>query len=211
MPAEPTKTDNSAPGHPALLVDGSALFFGQRDVSPDRNLDYLELDASLRRHGHDQWPARPAYFFTAADQSNEKQTKFHQMIHNELGWAVRQIAVPEAITGNALLSDQNTRIIRFDALISYALGRLAGSAATSRVFIISDSWPLSAPVKDCVARGTPVTMCFFGSNIDSRWHKVFREADPSQIDFLDFETNPRLFNRPRLPRRKEDDMLADLP
>jgi hypothetical protein len=195
---------------PALLVDGSALFFGQRAVSPDKNLDYVVLQELIQRHTAPHWPPRPAHFFTAADDSNEKQAKFHQMISNQLGWTIRQVPPPEAITANALLSDASCRIIRFDALIGYALGRLGGRPEISRIFIISDAWPLQACIKDCIARGTPVTMCFFGDVIDQRWHRVFRETDPAKLEFLDLEREPRLFNRPRLLRRKEEDVL-DLP
>lgn len=197
----------------SLLVDGSALFFGQRAASPDKNLDYTVLLTIMQNHRKDRWPAKPAYFFTAADEANEKQAKFHQMIQGQLGWSVRQMPPHEASVGNSLLSETPSRIIRFDALIAYSLARIAGrSDVVSRVFIISDSWPLAACVKDCVERGTPVTMCFFGDFIDTRWHKLFREyGDSPKLDFLDLEREPGLFNRPRQPLRKEDAVLNDLP
>src|ERR1041384_7209116 len=45
----------------ALLVDGSALFFGQKKVSPDRNMNYAELDTVLHRHAHSMFfEGRPA-------------------------------------------------------------------------------------------------------------------------------------------------------
>lgn len=212
MPAKPTHAASSiVHANASLLIDGSALFFGQRAASPDRNLDYTVLLEIMQQHRHCRWPAKPAYFFTAADESNEKQAKFHQMIQSQLNWTVRQMPPHEASTGNSLLSDTPSRIIRFDALIAYALARLAGHAEVARVFIISDSWPLAACVKDCVARGTPVTICFFGDFIDTRWHKLFREFDPAKLDFLDLEREPKLFNRLRPTFRKEDDILNDLP
>lgn len=214
MVALPQKNQFSLPSSakkPALLVDGSALFFGQRAVSPDKSLDYSVLQEMLIQRDSHGWPARPAYFFTAADEANEKQAKFHLMISGQLGWTVRQVVPPEANTVNALLSDSTARIIRFDALIAYAMGRLAGREDVSRIFVISDSWPLASCIKDCIGRGTPVTVCFFGDCIDQRWHKVFREAEGSGLDFLDLERDARLFNRPRISRRKEDDVLNDLP
>ncbi len=197
----------------ALLIDGSALFFGQREASPDKNLDYNALVDAMRRHGNSRWPAKPAYFFTAADEANEKQAKFHQMIQKEFGWVVRQMPPHEASVGNSLLTDDKSRsrLIRFDALIAYSLARIAGRPNISRVFIVSDSWPLAACVKDCVGRGTPVTICFFGDFIDTRWHKLFREYDPAKLDFLDLEREPNLFSRPRQALRKEDAILTDLP
>jgi len=207
-PKSPTGLNPTA----ALLIDGSALFFGQRAASPDKNLDYTELINVMERHGVHNWPAKPAYFFTAADEANEKQAKFHQMIQSQLGWTIRQMPPHEANVTNSLLSESQSRIIRFDALIAYSLGRLAGHPKVSRVFIISDSWPLAACVRDCVGRGTPVTMCFFGDFIDTRWHKLFREySDSDVLDFLDLELQPRLFNRPRQTFRKEDGVLNDLP
>jgi hypothetical protein len=199
---------------PSLLIDGSALFFGQRAASPDKNLDYEVLHEVMQKH-HDncKWPARPAYFFTAADDANEKQGKFHLMIEERFRWTVRQMLPHEARVANSLLSETPvSKTIRFDALIAYSLARLAGRPEVSRVFIVSDSWPLAACVKDCVGRGTPVTVCFFGDFIDTRWHKLFREyGDSSSLDFLDLEREPRLFNRPRQAIRREDAVLNDLP
>lgn len=200
-----------------LLTDGSAIFFGQRAVSPDKNLDYFALDEVLKKR-FGASPLKPAYFFTAADESNEKQAKFHGVI-SDLGWTVRPVPPHEATVGNPLLADQNARIIRFDAMIAYALGRLASQPDESkpaRIIIISDSWPLAAPVRDCTARsGIPVTMCFFGSVIDTRWHKVFRESETRNglIEFLDLDMfAQRLFNRDRPSRRtSEEDILHDLP
>jgi hypothetical protein len=203
-PAQPGPT-------PSLLVDGSALFFGQRAASPDMNLNYGGLLDLIQRHAGVQGQFKPAYFFTAGDESNEKQAKFHQMISENLRWTVRQTPPHEASVNNSLLGDAPARIIRFDALIAYSLGRLAGRDDISRVFVISDSWPLAACVKDCVGRGTPVTICFFGNFIDTRWHKVFRDSASDKLDFLDLDREPKLFNRPRANLRREEDVLNDLP
>jgi hypothetical protein len=206
-----TKIHSAVSPVPAILADGTALFFGQRAASPDRNLDYIALAEALERHANVGLPAKPAIFFTAADDSNEKQAKFHQMIEGQLSWIVRQMPPHEAYVANTLLADSPSRSIRFDALIAYSLARLAGHPNVSRVFVISDSWPLSACVRDCVGRGTPVTVCFFGDFIDTRWHKLFRESDPTKLDFFDLQREPRLFNRPRSISRKETDVLNDLP
>src|SRR5208337_5652273 len=40
----------------SLLVDGSALFFGQRAASPDKNLDYTVLLDVMQNHRKDIWP-----------------------------------------------------------------------------------------------------------------------------------------------------------
>src|SRR5205823_533956 len=100
------------------------------------------------------------------------------------------------------------------AMIGYALGRLAVRDNLSRVFILSDSWPLQACIKDFVNRDFPqgvtpvgVTMCFFSDVIDQRWHRVFRETDPEKLDFLDLGREEGLFNRLRPMTRKEEDVL----
>jgi hypothetical protein len=198
---------------PALLIDGSALFFGQRAVSPDRNLNYIELQAIIRRNALKTQP-RPAYFFTSADEANEKQAKFHSLITDEIRWTVRAVPPHDASTTNPLLTEGNVRVFRFDTMIAYALGRLSGKEEVSRICVISDSWPLAGPVRDCVGRGTGVTMCFFGSVIDTRWHRVFREAELADADlaFLDLDQYAQtLFDRPRPSKRKEDYVLEDLP
>jgi len=213
----------------ALLVDGSALFFGQRAVSPDKNMNYMALKEHLERQSRTDTSPMPALFFTAGDEGNEKQVKFHELIKTGLGWHVHQIPPHEATIANALLDDPNNRTIRFDAMIAYALGRLSASRsvktasqaesnsanpAIDQVFVISDSWPLSGPIRDCVSRGTAVTVAFFGSFIDTRWHKAFREAEKSdqKLTFIDLDTiAQRLFDRSRPSKKSGEDILPGLP
>ena len=213
----------------ALLVDGSALFFGQRAVSPDKNMNYMALKEHLERQSRTDTSPMPALFFTAGDEGNEKQVKFHELIKTGLGWHVHQIPPHEATIANALLDDPNNRTIRFDAMIAYALGRLSasrsvktvsqadsnsGNPAIDQVFVISDSWPLAGPIRDCVSRGTAVTVAFFGSFIDTRWHKTFREAEKSdqKLTFIDLDTiAQRLFDRSRPSKKSGEEILPGLP
>jgi hypothetical protein len=196
----------------SLLADGSALFFGQRTVSPEKNLDYFRLADLIQMEVGSSVAPKPGFFFTASQDSNEKQLKFNDMLQNELGWNVQACPPHEAMIANPLLTDQSCRVIRFDAMIAYCLGRLAGQPETKRIALITDSWPLARPVRDCVLRGTPVTVVFFGSVIDTRWHRMFREMDGKGLRFFDLDPlAERLFNRPRQPRRKEEEILPDLP
>ncbi len=206
-----TTTENS---NWALLIDGSALFFGQRSVSPERNMDYRVLADILQTAGKPQTPPRPALFFTAVDDSNEKQSKFNQYI-GDLGWNVRQIAPQEAFIINALLTNPAPSVTRFDSMIAYVLGRLCSASppSVSGVVIVSDSWTLAGPIRDCVSRGMPVTFAFFGGVVDQRWHRVFRDAERNgqSLKFLDLDMHAsNLFSRPRSQQRR-DDLIPDVP
>ncbi len=196
----------------SLLVDGTALFFGQRTVCPDKNLDYFRLAELLQNEAGSSLRPKPAFFFTSSAESNEKQIKFNEMVENDLQWKVQACPPHEAIIANPLLADQSSKLIRFDAMIAYCLGRLAGQQEMKQVALVSDSWPLARPVRDCVLRGTPVTVAFFGSVIDTRWHRFFREMDGKGLRFFDLDPYAeRLFNRARQPVRKEEELLPDLP
>jgi hypothetical protein len=152
---------------------------------------------------------KPAFFFTAADEANEKQQKFHHLI-SDLGWSVRQVPPHEASVSNPLLAPQDVRLIRFDAMIAYCLGSLWQREELHDIFVISDSWPLAGPVRDCVLRGKKITVVFFGQVIDTRWHRVFREseAEGRPLSFLDLDMFlAKLFDRSRPSRRREEDVL----
>lgn len=189
-------------------------------------MNYVALQDQLERENRSGDPPKTAFFFTAADEGNPNQVKFNDMIRNTIGWHVHQVAPHEASIINPLLDEHAPRIIRFDAMIAYALGRLTAgrnvpanvtnmeNSPVSRVFIVSDSWALAGPVKDCVSRGTSVTMVFFGSLIDNRWHKVLRDAEKagSKLDFFDLDTvTQRLFDRARSSKMGPEDLLPGLP
>src|ERR1700694_5978554 len=91
----------------SLLIDGSALFFGQRQVCPEKNLDYLKLGEILANEVGSSLLPKPAFFFTAFQETNEKQLKFNDMIKNELSWNVQACPHHEATVANPLLADEN--------------------------------------------------------------------------------------------------------
>jgi hypothetical protein len=199
----------------SLLVDGTALFFGQRAVSPDKTMDYRALVTLLRDHTGQSSQPRPAYFFTATDETNDKQLKFNEMVRT-LGWTVAQTTPQMAMVANPLLADADNRLIRFDASMAYALGRLS-SAGVKHVVVVSDSYALANPVRDCVQRGMRVTVGFFGSVLDSRWHRIFRDSElptarSRKPEFLDFDTSSHLlFDRQRPVRRRDESAFSELP
>ena len=202
------------PALSVLLVDGSALYFGQRAFSPDRNMDYEEFLRILQlTKAYPSTKFNHALYFTASDQTNEKQAKFHEHI-SQIGFKVFDVPPHEAFVNNPLLGEQNARLIRFDSIISYMLARFAGSTTQGlEACIVTDSYPVSLAVRDAARRSTMIKIAFFGSSIDTRWHRIFRESGPDgRIRFIDLEQSSQwLFNRPRPNQRKDDYMLDDLP
>src|SRR3982750_848197 len=137
---------------PAILIDGSALYFGQRAVSPERNMDFGVLLDELMRRKTSPTAFRPALYFTASDQQNEKQAKFHGHIQ-DLGLTVVEVPPHDAVVNNPLLSEQSSaRLTRFDALIGFSLGRLSASAKNLEVFVVTDSFPVALAVREAVER-----------------------------------------------------------
>lgn len=202
----------------SLLVDGTALFFGQRAASPEKTMDYRAFATLLREHVDLTTQPRPAYFFTATDEANEKQLKFNELVRS-LNWTVVQTTPQMATVANPLLADgenRQSRLTRFDASIAYALGRLS-SANVRRAVLVTDSYALANPVRDCVQRGMHVTVAFFGSLVDSRWFQTFRESDVTaprsrKLDFLDLDTSSHLlFDRQRPARRRDEVTFPELP
>src|SRR5207249_4949151 len=106
-------------------------------------------------------------------------------------------------------------VTRFDALVGFSLGRLSVATQQLEAFVVTDSFPVALPVREAVERGVSVTVAFFGSFIDTRWHRLFREAEANNkpLRFFDLDLLTRdLFNRPRPSlTRKEGLMLTDLP
>jgi hypothetical protein len=191
----------STTGRCALLTDGTALFFAARYVSPDKGIDYQALWNLLAANRQIPSPFAPAVFFTASDPANEKQVRFHEMI-GSIGWKLAETPPHEATINNPLLGDaKESRLVRFDALIAYTLAHLQATTPDQmEVIIITDSYPVAAPVRDAVARGARITIAFFGSLIDTRWHRLFREEDgrDPRLRFLDLELHANtLFSRPR--------------
>ena len=196
---------------PAILVDGSSLFFAARALFPDRNLNYHALNELIHARVGSDGLAKPALLFSSIDPGNDKQQKFVEFIEHQLHWDVQRIQPHDATICNPLLTDSVFRSIRFDAWIAYALGRLAGRDEGQKVVVVSDSWSLAGPVQECAARNTSVTVCFFGSVIDTRWHKVFRDCaqDGVPVDFLDLDDDTeKLFNRAKPARGKEGHRLT---
>jgi hypothetical protein len=169
------------------LCDGTAVYHFIRQTGDGRQLDYTRLRDLIARNIRPDW----TLFFTANDPSNDAQVRFLDFVRERLGWDVEAVPFTDAIIPPASVTtvegNQPRPYIRFDAQIAFALGRLAGTF--DRVLIISDSFAISRPVLETARRGTSVTLAYFGSALDPRWHRILREA-PNQRSISLFDLDP---------------------
>src|SRR5262249_47789348 len=134
--------------------------------------------------------------WTSADPSNAGQTKFLEFAEQRLRWHVRAsfpsqsfMVEPDALFGIGADSTKSARLLRFDASIAFAMGRLAD---THRIVVVSDSFTL----RDAMMRvnehwGNTNGRCvhaFFGQACDPRWRTVKRsDVEPKFIDLDDHQ------------------------
>lgn len=197
----------------SLLIDGSALFFGQRQISFTKNMNYPRLKGILQGESNCKALPKPAFFFTTVDESNVGQAKFHSMVRG-LGWNVRHTSLQEASIENPLLVKQCSGVVRFDSIISYCLGTLRQQKDLDHIMVVSDSWSLQEPILDCVQKGMVVSLAFFGEVLDSRWWRLIRKAerDNQPFYFTDLDLYYQdLFDRPRPDRSESEVKFSDLP
>lgn len=165
----------------ALLIDGTALYLRSKDIGIER-LNYEALDRFLKQ----QLEVRsfsPALFFTAFDPANEGQEKFLSFLKTRLGWFVEAIPIwkADASLRDSNRSDRSGRDIRFDAYLSFALGRLVDRR--DKIVLLSDSYGLAGVASEAATYKTKIFLSFFGSQLDSRWHAhLFDQQSVSWID-----------------------------
>lgn len=185
----------------AVLIDGSALYTAQPG-SDERRLNYVGFSDVLAREipglelagdrGSCVWT-----MWTSADSRNQGQMKFLEFAEQRLGWEVRTsaphqsfVVEPQALFGMGQTDPSRTgRLMRFDAPIAFAMGRLAQS---HRLVVVSDSFALASTMfrvnehwgggeDDCV-------LAFYGRTLDSRWRQALRrEHSPRLVDLDDFQ------------------------
>lgn len=194
------------PGVPcAVLIDGSALYFASAARADGRRLSYPELSNLLVKQivglepaimpelavAHDSiWS-----MWTSAAPGNPGQTKFLEFAEQRLCWHVRTsfpsqsyMVEPDTLFGIGADTTKANRLLRFDAQIAFAMGRLA---QTHRLVIVSDSYSLRDPIERVnEAWGQKHGNCvlaFFGQSYDSRWRRA-RDSKwaPDFIDFDDY-------------------------
>lgn len=198
----------------AVLIDGSALFLASRNLYEGYQLDYRALVKLLvsRVEGlespSDGQTRTRWVMWTSASPQNQGQTRFLEFAETELRWEVRRFSpidsyTVEPTTALGLSTDSRaaSRLVRFDASIAFAIGRLAHD---HRIIVISDSFALADPLLRSAQiqadNQRPSYIAFFGRALDPRWPRVLKgEADrsPSLIDLDDY-ADP-LFGAQALP------------
>jgi len=185
-----------------VLLDGSALFLTVRSLPEARSLDYRVLvdllveqipglEPSTARESSSHW-----VMWTAASPQNEGQNRFLDFAEGQLLWEVRRVPpadsflVEPSVLG---LSIENrpavNRLLRFDAAIAFAIGRLVD---THRVIVVTDSYALAEPLgrASAIARGDPhrrPCLSFFGRSLDPRWQRVLLKKDSMAPLFIDLD------------------------
>jgi len=207
-------SNSSAPDAKSVvvLIDGSSLFLAARALADgSARLNYRTLVEVLCQEVPGLKPApqitrTPSWvMWTAAAADNEGQQKFLDFAERDLHWEVRRFSPslafsiePSAVFGVAGVGDstKTSRLIRFDASIAFAIGRLSEE---HRVVVVSDSFPLSEPmlrVNEHQKSNDHCTLAFFGRAIDARWYVAFKNPHaPRFLNLDDFETD--LFGLPR--------------
>lgn len=202
----------------AVLIDGSAVFFGVRSLFPEQTLDYRALIAVLcdRVPGlhSPRAPDCPDWWvmWTSASTDNAGQQKFLEFAERDLGFTVRRVSpidsyvVEPTLLGSGVDQRTANRLIRFDSSIAFALGRIA---ETHRVVVVSDSFSLAEPLLRLATlpsspRLEPPILAFFGRALDTRWPRAIRGS--KVINFLDLDEYERdLFGGKEVTRHSRDD------
>lgn len=187
-------------GTPAIvLIDGSALYMAARLLYEGRQLDYhglvrvlTEACPGLERPGPQ---SRTSWvMWTSAAAQNAGQNRFLDFAENDLQWEVRRVAPSDSFTvepSQVLDASPNTRnrLVRFDASIAFAMGRLAEKR---RIVVVSDSFGLAQPL--LLARQVPgfehrepAVLAFFSQALDSRWQGLLRKSEKLFVGLDDFE------------------------
>lgn len=191
---------SSAEPPTAVLIDGSALFLTVRAYPELRSLEYRALvDLLVREIPGLMRPgpgAAPWVMWTSASPQNESQGRFLDFAEAQLMWEVRPTPPSESFIvepHQVGLGSENragmNRLIRFDAAIAFAIGRLA---STHRVVVVSDSFALAEPLLRVatISTGTPGRepwLAFFGTALDARWQRLLYKDTARRVNFLDLD------------------------
>lgn len=192
-------------GGSAVLVDGSTLYLAAR--SYDRPLDYQALIGLLVEKipylGKPGEPDTLWTMWTAASAQNEGQIRFLEFAERDLRWEVRRVAPvdsyiiePAVLLGWSSGNRSASPLMRFDASLAFAIGRLAEQHRP--LVVVTDSFALADPLRRADRIASGVYLAFFGTAVDARWQGVLRRE--KFVEFIDFDEHAdRLFGIPRSP------------
>ena len=180
----------------ALLLDGTALFQASKSLYPENSLDYQTLKFILGMEAG--WPESDSaaedsvrsVMWTSAVEDNLGQAKFLDFVETKLYWKVRKFRPADSymvdLSSNAALGGNphaSQRLMRFDAPIAFAMGRLAES---HQIMLVTDSFTLADPLLRAIEiSGQKAHLAFFGRALDSRWLRVIRSTP--ELNFIDLD------------------------
>jgi hypothetical protein len=193
IPRQSTPTPTAGVRPSVVLIDGSAMYMATRDLYEGRQLDYQAFVRALCAkagvqpggQGNTRW-----VMWTSASAQNEGQSRFLDFAKNDLRWQVRSFLPADSfmVEPSSIRDDSPTtrnRLVRFDASIAFAIGRLAED---NRLVVVSDSFALSQPM--LLARSLnsePPVLAFFGRALDKRWHGLLRRGPSETVPFVDLD------------------------
>ena len=199
----------------AVFIDGSALYMAARSLYEGRQLDYHALIGLLTTDVPGVEKPGPNsktlwVMWTASAPQNAGQNRFLEFAENDLKWEVRRVSPAESfiVEPSSLLDlSQSTRsrLVRFDASIAFAMGRLAEKR---RIVVVSDSFALAQPLVlahqvSGFDESKPAVFAFFGRALDPRVQTVLRK-EPDAITLIDFDDHEdELFGSSRVEERRE--------
>lgn len=200
VPAQPRPritppANNSA--KTAVFMDAGAVFFAARELQESAQFNYQALMQLLSREGF-PLPSSGSngshlwVLWSAVVAHNTGQVRFLQYAERDLGWTVRRFHPTEGyVVDPATLGLSGdgarlaNRLLRFDASIAFAIGRLAED---HRVAVISDSFALAEPLlRAARVSKRPALLSFFGRLLDPRWQTLLREGSADLIKFIDLD------------------------
>ena len=182
----------------ALLLDGTALYQASKGLYPDNSFDYQALTDIVNEKAGFKGPGSAAprsvhVMWTSSVEGNPGQAKFLNFVETVLKWEIRRFKPADSymldISSNVALGGSPhaaQRLMRFDAPIAFAMGRLA---ETHQIMLVTDSFALADPMLRAIEiGGREAYLAFFGRALDSRWLRVIRST--SMLNFIDLDDFP---------------------
>jgi len=168
-----------------LLCDATSVFaFHQllkdRDFPVQGNPDYSSLVGTIQGFfPSSEFEAMMA--FTAINFENEGQRKFTSFLQR-LGFIVDATDYRDAF----VLPDKSSQYQRLSTRITYVAGMLCHKKP--HFVVVTDAFDTYYPLLDLAqTRGCKISLAFFRSALESRWHRVGLFGEDSPISFIDLD------------------------
>lgn len=182
------------PKKKAVFMDAGAVFFAFRDLYEGGQLDYAALAERIKSEILQPWPTDTHdvmwVMWSSVVPQNDRQVRFLDYAERQLGWTVRRFSPsdgymvdPLAAPGLTVDERGKARLLRFDASIAFAIGRVAED---HQIALITDSFAMAEPL----SRAARMANCqnaiiFFGRLLDPRWQARLRSED--HLKFYDLD------------------------